>query len=473
MTPTLERLRNLPGAERAYLVGGCVRDALLGRPPRDYDLAVQPPVRPFAEEVARRIGGRCVDLGKPGRQIIRVVSGGLALDLSPINGPGIEADLLQRDFTINALARRLSSMETVDCTGGRRDLERKTIRMVSSGAFMNDPVRLIRAYRLAACLDFRIDPETTRAIRDHAPRITGAAGERIRIELIKILAVEQAVPWITQMARTRLLFHIFPELAALEDCPQTRHHDFNVWEHTLRVFEQMEAILIGPGERPPGPLPVPPDLMEADTPALLKLAALLHDIGKPVTRKEKRSGVAVFHGHASRGAQMTVDIAWRLKLSTREREVVTGIVRHHLDPLLLFLNHEKSGNPDIAPSGRAVARFFLKCGPLAPLVLLHALADHQGKTLSPPLAEDGPIRFFRELLAAYVTDIQREMTRPPLITGDDLMQVFGLRPGPEFKRILAHVEEARLAREASSREDGLKVAAAYLAAHGRGPETGV
>lgn len=461
-----DRLRDIPGAENAFLVGGSVRDALLGRRPQDYDVAVFPPVRRFAEEIARSIGGHCVDLGKPGYQIIRVVSGKLLVDVSPVNGPTIQADLLRRDFTINALACRLSTLETIDCTGGREDLRRKTIRMVSAQAFMDDPVRLIRAYRLAAGLGFRMDPATSAAIKTHAALICKSAGERIRVELLKVLDAESAFPWIEQMARSTLLFSIIPELEALKHCPQAGYHDFDAWKHTMRVFEHMEAILIQPEELLPAGLPGSSAFLENGTPALLKLAALLHDIGKPPTRREKRPGEIVFHGHQLKGAEMAMDITLRLKFSTRERQVVTGVIRHHLTPLWLFIHHEKSRPPKNRMREEAATRFFMKCGPLSPLILLHALADHRGKTLRAALNEDDHTRFIQKLLAAYVTDFQRNRTLPPLVTGYDLISEFGLRPGPGFKSILNRVEEARLSGEASSRGEGLKIVAAFLAAQG-------
>ena len=121
---------------------------------------------------------------------------------------------------------------------------------------------------------------------------------------------------------------------------------------------------------------------------------------------------------------------------------------------------------------KAATRFFMKCGPLCPLILLHALADHRGKTLRPVLDEDDHTRFIQKLLTAYFTDFQRNIARPPLITGHDLISEFGLRPGPEFKSILTRVEEARLSGEASSRGDGLDIVAAFLAAHGLGTAHG-
>ena len=456
---------DVPGAENAYLVGGCVRDSLLGRRPQDYDIAVSPPVRGFAENLSRKIGGHCFDLGQPGRQIIRIIAGDIMLDVSPINGPDIEADLQKRDFTVNALAFHVGSGQTIDCTGGIKDLQKKTVRMVSARSFTEDPVRLIRAYRMAALLNFTIDPATSAAIATLSPLIQTTAGERIHTELIKLLEAKRAFPYIKQMARDALLFAVIPELEALKGCRQNRHHPFDAWEHTMKVFDHMETILAHHKELLPAAASELSACLENDAPTLLKISALLHDIGKPATRKETGVNTAIFHGHDQIGAEMAEIIARRLRFSTKETQVVTHVIRHHLAPLTLFINDEKTPRENDRTPQKAVTRCFMRCGRLTPLILLHALADHRGKQHGGALNEDDFTRFIQKLLTAYFTDFQRKITRSPLVTGHDLILEFGLKPAPEFKEILDRVEEARLSGEAATREEGLRIVEDFLKAH--------
>ena len=458
-------LDDIPEAENAYLVGGSVRDALLGRLPQDYDIAVSPPVQGFAEKLSRKIGGHWFDLGQPGRQIVRIVSGEILIDISPLNGPSIEADLLKRDFTVNALACRISSGETIDCTGGLDDLRKRTIRMVSGRSFADDPVRLIRAYRLAAHLDFEIDAATSNAVRSHAPLIQGTAGERIRADLLKLLETKSALPWVEQMAEDGLLFALFPELEALKGCRQSRHHSFDAWEHTLKAFGHMETLLTHHGQLLATEGSALSACLQNDIPVLLKISALLHDIGKPAVRKEIGQDAAAFHGHDQKGAEMAENIAGRLRFSTKETQVVTCVIRHHLAPLGLFINSPKNGREKDMPPRKAATRFFMRCGRMAPLILLHALADHRGKQRGRALNDGDFTRFIQKLLTAYFADFQQKAARPPLVTGHDLISEFGLDPGPEFKEILSRVEEARLSGEVETRGDGLRIVANFLKAH--------
>ncbi|AOY58029.1 MULTISPECIES: CCA tRNA nucleotidyltransferase [Desulfococcus] len=453
-----DNLHDIPGAENAYLVGGCVRDRLIGLRPQDFDIAAPPPVRDFAEHIARRIGGHCVELGKPGRQVIRIVSGRPQVDVAPINGPSIESDLAKRDFTINALARRLSSGEIIDCTGGIRDLEQKIIRMVSDQSFIADPLRLLRTYRLAAILNFRIDTATSAAVARHADKIRNVAGERIRLELFKLLEVENACLRLEQMSRERLLFAVIPELEPLVGCLQNRHHAFDAWIHTLKVVEEMEAIL----NRPPRLLsaadsPALSACLKGGIPVLLKISALLHDIGKPATRKIIHTKGPVFYGHHETGAEMAEAVSARLRFSVHETRIVTQIIRHHLGPLRLWIQAEKG-----ALSRKAVTRFFMRCETLTPLILLHALADHRGKRPRGTLPEDDFSRFILNLLTAYFTEYQERKNRRPLLTGHDLISEFDLKPGPDFKFILNRVEAARLSGEAVTRENGLEIVSELL-----------
>ncbi len=199
-----------PETPGAYIVGGSIRDMLCGRSPIDYDVAVLGDPVKFARQIESRTSGRSVEIGKPGQMIIRVVSEKSIIDISKTKEASIEKDLQARDFTINAMAYDLASHRLIDPVGAQRDLKNKTIRMVSKAIFKQDPVRLLRAYRIAVEFQFEIEPQTKAAINKHALLIRQSAGERVREELFKMLQCDGFHAYLCQMAETGLLFAFLP-----------------------------------------------------------------------------------------------------------------------------------------------------------------------------------------------------------------------------------------------------------------------
>jgi putative nucleotidyltransferase with HDIG domain len=214
---------------------------------------------------------------------------------------------------------------------GRRIWCSKTVRMVSPSAFEKDPARLVRAYRMAAVLQFSIDDKTQDAIRRHGHRVGSVAGERVWAELIKIFGNVDSGPVIMRMAASGLLTRIFPELQAAIGCSQNRHHQFDVFDHSLRVYQHAGGPAAGdrrPVSRVDG------DHRRHCGPvrhtAMLKYGALLHDVGKPATRTVDAQGRIRFPGHAAKSADIAAGISTRLRLSNRQRQVSDAIIRHHI-----------------------------------------------------------------------------------------------------------------------------------------------
>lgn len=441
---------NIPAADGAYIVGGSVRDMLLDRIPVDYDIAVRENPEKFARKIAANTGGRIVIIGKARQTIVRVVSADHVFDVTPIHGVSIEADLLQRDFTVNAVAYSLSSNNIIDVTGGIADIKNHKIRMVSPKAFEKDPIRLFRAFRMGACLNFAIEPATMSAIRSNAALIQNAAGERIREELIRLLQTANSFYFLKQMVKTGLLFALLPEIKALQGCFQNRYHRHDAFHHTLSAYERLESVINGSD----------PFLSRFDGRnlaglngrylPLLKWAMLLHDLGKPATRAIDKSGTVHFYGHARKSARMAAEICRRLRFSNHEVYFVDFIVRTHLRPLSLFtLRRPESSR--LKPA----TRFFMKCGKFTPFLLLHALADHKGKndTESVALFQS----FIAGLLDDYFGSYRIICQEPPLISGHDLINDFGLTPSPLFKKILGRVEEARRSKTIQSRNEAYRM----------------
>ncbi len=441
-----------PKSRGAYIVGGAIRDILRGRLPIDYDVAVVGNPFEFAHQVAKHTEGRLVEIGKSGLTIMRVIAEKTVIDISGIKGASIEEDLHARDFSINAMAYDLYAGQLIDCLGGQQDLANKTIRMVSNHIFKQDPVRLLRAFRIAAMLQFDIESHTKSAIEKDAALIHQSAGERVREELFKMFQSTKSHPYLCQLADTGLLFTTLPELLGLKECRQNRYHQFDAFAHTLQAYDHLERLLDHDQNQSwlnVTGAPLAQRVAEARVP-LLKFSILLHDIGKPAVQTIESDGSIHFYGHERQGARMAEAICKRLKCATRDTDRIVFLVRHHTRPLFLFkaINEQNE-----AP--RAVTRFFIKCQAHVPDLLMCATADMLGKEEAQNDRSRAFIRFANQLLADFETDFKPKKSKPALITGRDLMNEFGLQPSPRFKKILDRVEEERLSRSDMSRQDAL------------------
>lgn len=482
---------------RCYIVGGFIRDRLLGRKTDDIDIAVRGDAAAIAREVATEIGGTFVLLDDV-NHIARVVltedrqhgQGGRGaewhFDFSPFSGD-IEADLARRDFTINAIAlelRRPTANEEssdavpllpeglsmseqlrralIDPFNGQEDLSRGIVRRVSERIFEVDAVRLLRAVRLAAELDFTIEPETESLMRSHAGAITGVAGERIREELLHLLRLPRATHHLGRMYELGLLLALIPELAETRGVDQPTTHFWDVFHHSMQTVCAVE-FLIREGEWQHGSrdmLAVSPWSDEIEShlsqevscgsnhKILLKLAGLLHDVAKPATRTMDDTGRARFIGHTGLGAAMTADILARLRFSKREIGLAETMVCHHLRPFQM--------TNDELPSQRAIYRYFRDTGDAGIDILLLALADYLASR--GPLASDDEWKqhchLMNYILAEHANQ-QAKMLPMKLLNGHDIMRLFGLEPGTRIGSLLAMVHEAHASGEVSTREEAL------------------
>ena len=465
-----ELLSGRPG----YLVGGSLRDAILGRATADLDLAVAGDARGLARALADRSGGHFVLLDAE-RGIARVLldEGPVrTIDVARLRGD-IRADLGERDFTIDALAVPLEALtagapvELIDPYGGLNDLEAGVVRLVSEQALIKDPLRLLRAVRLVAQLDLRLTPETADAVRRDAGRIGQAAAERQRVELGRIFATPRAAPALRLLDDLGLLEQLLPEVTACRGVSQPKEHHWDVFDHAIETVAALDFMLSD--EKPAGnreasfqralwdTLASCPNLREhlaeevsegRSRAALLKLAGLLHDVAKPETRAPDDTGRIRFFGHAERGAETARRVLRRFRFSRRETEFVATAVEEHLRPGQL-----SSGGP---PSRRALFRFFRDTGEAAESILLLSLADHLAAR-GPGLAIDGWRRHVAYIAHVLTRrDEEETIVRPPrLLTGGDLMSTLGIGPGPEVGRLLAKLEEALASGEVATRDDAL------------------
>jgi tRNA nucleotidyltransferase/poly(A) polymerase len=441
-----------PQKKGVYIVGGSIRDLLCGRTPIDYDLAVTNVPDRFARSLASRTAGHVVEFGKHGHTILRVITGNDYFDIMPLNGESIEDDLHRRDFTINALALEVSSGNLIDPTGGRQDLAAKKVRMVDRDVFRNDPVRLLRAYRMAATFDFTIDKDTEAAISQDADLIRKSAAERIREELFKILNSAGSHAQLALMAHSGLLFSVFPELSQLKNCRQGDKQSVNLFEQTLDAYGHLEKLLYSRDQKLPEPGNRLLEDMHSARAILLKWAVLLQHIGQPSARTDTAGETLHFGGHAAHSAAVALEICQRLRFSRRQSDTIEFIIRHHLEPFFLF-----NARRDKAPDDRAFIRFFMRCGDHTPDILLHALSGFMGRWDQ----EDPSIPSFSEFVTAgidcYYSILRPRASTPPPLNGNDLIKEFGLKPSAAFKQILKALEEEHLARKNLTREQALEL----------------
>ncbi len=445
---------NIALSSKTFIVGGTVRDIIIGIPPKDIDIVTLGDPKRLAQDIAANVRGQIIELGKPGMKIFRIVTKEQAYDIAPANGKSLKADLNKRDFTINAMAMPLDTIhdnqKIIDPHNGIDDLNHKTIRMISSANLRTDPIRLLRAYRIGSLLNFTIDPKTSRAIKNTSSVIYTSAGERIKDELVKLLNTPRSHRYLLMMNDTGLLTAVFPELSPLKGCTQNAFHQYDAFEHTLKAYGFLERLLHDPDSMASEIINLKSLLPASKHYAMLKYAILLHDIGKPTMRSIDPKGRIHFYRHEKISADMAAKINQRLRLSNQEQRYTDFIIRHHLSLLSLFTAYTQN-----RLSKKAIARFFLKGEHMTKDLLIHTTADLYGKGTNKNIRKNTRafIEFLNHMIIQYNHSFLPKKSNPPLITGDDLITEFGLKPSPLFSKILHHVEEARFSDHITTRKE--------------------
>jgi len=459
----IDVLREALEGERAWLVGGALRDRLLGRPTPDLDVVVEGDVRAAARRLGRGAGGASFELSDQfGAWRVVARNRRWQVDITPLQGGSLEADLGARDLTVNAMAEPLAGGELVDPHGGARDLEQRRLRMVRPEAFEADPLRTLRVARLATELSFDIDAATAAAVRAHAPGLRNVSQERVFNELRRIITAADPVRGVALMDELELTEQVLPELSALRGVEQNPYHHRDVHGHTIEVLEATVALQRDPGAA------LGDDALGAPVTALLaepladdltrggglRLAALLHDIAKPLTRTEFPGGRIGFPNHDNDGAEMARAALARLRASERLRSHVAALTRHHLR--LGFLVH------DMPLDRRAIYRYLVACEPVELDVTLLSVADRvatRGRKADEAIARH--LELARTVLAAGL-ERRAAGQQPPLVRGDELAAELGIRRGPVLGELMSQIAEARFAGEVSTREEALAFARAAL-----------
>ena len=459
----------------AYLVGGSVRDALLGRDAADMDIAVDGDAASVGGALADALGGRYLRLSQDW-QVSRIIlpsgSGPAHIDLTAIESD-IERDMRRRDFTINAMALPLQRAGQADCRdflidprGGLRDLRRGVVRMTSAAALEEDAVRPLRGARFVAQLGFALDDDTAAAMRRQAARVTDAAPERARDEFMKMLQAPNPRNGLRLMDDLGLLCALMPELADAKGVEQPKEHYYDVFNHLVESVGWVDAVFCDDGHDGGGvsagdalsSVPRFEGIREYfggavsdgyDRLTFLKLTALLHDVAKPATKTIEASGRIRFIGHHIEGEQAAREMLVRLRFAKGGVEHVAGMVRHHLRPTQMAQKGDM-------PTPRALYRYYRDVGDTAVDTLYLNIADYLAAR--GPALERGDWISHCELIRHILEEGRRQKapeTLSRLVNGYDIMKEFSLAPGPAVGRLLAMAHEAQACGDVTTRAQAL------------------
>ena len=481
----------LPGGLTVYLVGGAIRDALLGRHIRDLDFVLEREAIKTARQVANRLKADFYILDPErdtGRVILTNADGTRTLmDFAAFRGPDLEADIVGRDFTLNAIAFNLVDKTIHDPLGGAMDLKEKRLRACSPSTFTDDPVRILRGIRLAANFGFHILPETRKAMKEAVGLLGNISAERMRDELFRILGGAQPAACLRALDLLGALDQFLPELSALKGADQTAPHVHNVWEHTLATVGYLDSVFaalapdynpdkasdmlnglmvlrIGRYRQQIGRIFDAPLTADRSLGSLLFMAALYHDVAKPQTKKADEEGQLRFWEHDQQGAEVMAGRARLLVMSNDETTRLETVVRNHMRILFHTNRLVREGKP---PSRRAVYRFFRDTGPAGVDICLLALADMRAtyeQTL-PPETWAAALEVVRLMLENWFEKPAESIAPPVLVNGDDLMRELKLQPGKMIGEILEAIREAQAMGEISTQDQALEMARENLKDH--------
>jgi poly(A) polymerase len=450
-----------------YLVGGILRDILLKKEKEnlDLDFCLKNGAVNFAKVLAGRLRAGFVMLDEIhgcGRVVKRIKEKIYTLDFSDFRGKTLEDDLLHRDFTINSMATGLKTLLAsgdlqsclIDPYGGRKDLKAGVVRIVNKQSFDQDPLRILRAFSMAALFDMRIEKQTLRLIDLKKKKLKDVSGERLRDEVFKILSSRRAFAFLTQLDKYKILDLVIPEIKMLRRFKQRRYR-LDVWGHSLKTVKNLESLINSFARNAKMRDYLLDEISSGRRRCeLLKLAALLHDVGKPRSFRIKKNKVR-FYGHERVGAAMVSDIGMRLKLSNEEVRILRKIILLHLRPGYMITN--------AVLTPRAKFRFFRDADRETVSVLLISWADE--RATQGYLLLDKIRKHYERLIPCLIKEYfsGKKKSKPArLVNGNDLIGHFKLAPSPLIGKILRELEELQAIGKIKTKSDGLKVAARII-----------
>ncbi|CAG1006986.1 CC-adding tRNA nucleotidyltransferase [Anaerolineales bacterium] len=485
LPPLVKRVMDvLPAEQEIYLVGGAVRDLLLSRPSPDLDFALPANGISLARKVANALGADFLildDERDTGRVIVTEEDGSrIFLDFAVYRGADLTEDLRGRDFTVNAIAYDLRDEVIIDPTEGGKDLRAKIIRACLPTSLSDDPVRILRAVRLAAALDFHIDKNTRELMKQSASQLGRISPERLRDEIFKMLGGPKPDACMRALEMLGVFPYLMPELCAMKGVTQSEPHVYDVWTHTLSVLDYLDqtisALRVGYDAEKTNDMftgllglrlgryrekiakhfaePLNPD---RSLRSLLFFAALYHDICKPRTKTVEESGRIRFFDHDEKGAEVAAERLRSFNVSNDEVERARVIVKNHMRFHFFADRLEKDKQ---TPSRKAIYRFFRDSEKAGIDLVLLALADVRATRAHALTIETWTayLDIARIHLENYYEKPEEVISPPRLLDGNLLMKELGIKPGPIVGQLLESIRENQAAGKIETLEQALAFA---------------
>lgn len=442
--PILSKLSRLAKEKKIpfFLVGGYLRDLLLGTPGKDYDFALSKNASLFIETIEEAFRLHFFKVGKEEMNTItyRIIKEDMSIDLTFLQGETIEEDLRRRDFTINAIAFSLQEESFHFVGGSLEDIGKKVIRTVSNHSIDQDPLRMLRAIRYLCTLDgFVMDKELREEISLKKEKVLSLPGERIKTELDHILLSPRPAIGMKSLHESNLLLTLFPELKGLENLGQNEHHHLDVLFHTLLMTEKISWAFEWVAQNHQEIFLTQEDRLS------LYYAALFHDIGKQDTYTEDEKGRVHFYYHESFSAQAAERIMERLRFSTLMKNKILNLVKNHMRILNLSWETKET----------ALKRLVHQVGDETPLLVLHTLSDKEASRGILSIQIDEVVE--NHCLRILKLFNEKDVVHPPsFITGHDVMAL-GYSSGPRVGEILNFICQKQVEGEIKNREEALRI----------------
>ncbi|MCG2711117.1 MAG: HD domain-containing protein [Candidatus Omnitrophica bacterium] len=451
-----------------YLVGGALRNLFVSEKLRrkvDWDFALSHNAVLMGKKVAKKMGASFFvfdRLGRTARVMCNKAGLSCELDFSEFKGTNIKEDLRRRDFTINTLCLDTHILMTgaeknafADYFSAVEDIKNKRVRLTYERNFISDPLRILRGFTFCAQLGFKFDAKSLELAKKSAYRLKQTSPERICEELAKIFACNNSYKYVVDMNALGIWQVILPETSRLLGLDQGAFHHLDAWEHSLRTLAELEKILrvLDKKISKKYARSIRKYLNEKVSAArsrlwLLKLACILHDIGKPATRFRGPGQKMHFYAHEKEGANIVKNIGRRMKLSAKEISVLKNLVRYHL----------RAGQiVNTMPSERAKFRFFRDTGENAVLILLLTIADR--RAMRGVLSRKKSFVFLEDeifnMIAASFKNTGQDKRNPRLLNGNEIISLLNIRPSPVVGELLKEVEEAQALDMVKNKEEAI------------------
>lgn len=490
LPPLVKRVIDvLPAEQEIYLVGGAVRDIFLSRPSYDLDFALPANGISTARKVANALSADFLPLDDErdtGRVIVTNEDGSrIFLDFAVYRGADLLEDLRARDFTINAIAYNLRDETMIDTTEGGKDIRAKVIRACSPTSLSDDPVRILRAVRLAAALDFHIEKNTRELMKQSASQLGRISPERLRDEIFKMLGGPKPDACMRALEMLGVFPYLMPELSAMKGVTQSEPHMYDVWTHTLAALDYLDQIIsalwvdydaektndmftgllglrLGRYREQIAKHFAEPLNVDRELRSLLFFAALYHDVGKPETKTVEESGRVRFFDHDEKSAEVAAERLRSFNVSNDEAERVQVIIKNHMRIHAFADRLEKAKQ---TPSRKAIYHFFRDSGKAGIDLVLLALADVRATHAHALTIETWTVYLdiVRILLENYYEKPEEVISPPRLLDGNQLMKELGIKSGPVVGQLLESIRENQAAGKIETLGQALAFAREELA----------